>query len=705
MITKRVAFFLITAIGLMMAWSANPTSQAAGLGLPAGFTISRVASGLTLPTDMAFMPNGDILVTEKGSGDETNGSAAVRLVKNGQLVTTPVITLAANAAYDSGLLALVLDPDFVTNHHFYVSYATALGAKNWSGSSKIRLSRFTFNPQTGTADPSTEIIVLGNLAWGPLHHGNSLMFEDDGTLLIGLGDRTVANQAQDFSDWQHGKIIRIDPQPNGSYTIPADNPFVGIPAIPDIIYSFGVRNPYRIARRQSDGYLVLGDVGENAWEEINLLEPSKNYGWPIREGPCQRGQLSNCTPSGSGYTDPLIAYPHDPASELNEGGAITGLAFYEGSGFPSAYQGKLFWADFNGHTISFADVANPTSIATFYDQAFFVTDIEYWLHGLYTLHVGSGEINVIYYQGGNNQIPTAAITATPDAAQPGTQISFSAAGSSDPDDANLTYHWDFGDGHSAITAVQTAAHTYAADGTYNASLQVRDPRGGHSTEVSIPITIYSGEFPTINLTITNAPGRSIFHGGDGILHEANRSTTSGLDPVRPYSWQINLHHNDHVHPIVTDLVSQSATFNVPTDNHDWNIWYDFRLTMTTASGQPIVVNQELFPNIVTLKIDQSPGRSVVTVNQIQRAAPYEFKTIAGVSQTVQPPDILIDEQKVYSFDSWRWFATLSDEQPADAADLQAQPFQFSAPSENSTYVADYLYQRPAELSFLPLVGR
>lgn len=710
MINRRFVIIGCCAFVLFLIMGGStpaPASHAAAQGLPAGFIITQVASGLTLPTDMAILPDGDILVTEKGSGDETSGTAAVRLIKDGQLAAAPVITLAVNASFDSGLLAVVLDPNFATNRHFYLWYATAQGAKNWSGSSKMRLSRLTFDPLTGTAAPASETIILDNLLWGPLHHGNGLQFDSDGTLLIGLGDRTAANQAQDFSDWQRGKIIRIKPQSNGSYTIPADNPFIGIPAIPDIIYSFGVRNPYRIARRQSDGLMVFGDVGENAWEEVNLMEPSKNYGWPIREGPCERGQLTNCSPSGSGYTDPLIAYQHDPSGTINESGAITGLSFYEGNGFPAAYRGKLFWADFNERYIAYADPANPGAITIFYDQAFFITDLEYWLHGLYTLHIGSGEINVIHYQGGSNQIPTAVLTATPDAATANSSITFSAAGSSDPDDTALTYHWDFGDGQSAITSTPSTSHTYATDGTYSATLEVRDPRGGRSAKATQIVTIYSGEFPTVNLTINNSPGRSIYHGGDAILYEAIRSNNSGLDATRPYSWQINMHHNDHVHPIVTSQVAQSGTFNVPTDNHDhdWNIWYDFRLTMTTAAGQEIVVSQEIFANVVDLTIDQSPGRSTIVVNQVSRSLPYSFKAIAGVNQTLVPPDQLVSQRNVYAFDSWRWFATPVDTKPADITNVLASPYHFAAPAENTTYVAEYTYLKPAEINILPFIAR
>ncbi len=695
---KWVLLLLLGPLLLVAGLGTTPRlveSAQSGISLPPGFVVNTIATGLTHPVDMVFLPSGDILVAEKGSGQLDESWSSIKLVRNGVVQEEPVLTLSTNSFWDSGLLAMILDPDFASNNWFYVWYATGKSSAGWSGETVLRLSRFVYDVNLGKADINQETIIFEDKPWFKFHHGNSLLFDKDGNLLMGLGDRGDFGSSQDLSNLK-GKVIRIRPTESG-YDIPVDNPYFNDPSARPEIYASGIRNPYRIVSRSEDGLIVLGDVGAKTWEEINLLTPKANYGYPVREGPCPYNQKLPCPPAPPQFTDPIITYAHDEALGTGTSGAVTGLAFYEGSGFPPQYQQKLFFTDFNQRFIATADPPGA-DFELFAENTENLVDIEYFREGLYLLELFSGRIVLVSYTGQENQVPTAVITATPQSGPSPLEVAFSAAGSVDHDDLVLRYHWDFGDGTPVLESDEEEVnHVYIGDGTYQASLKVVDIRGGESAVVNTTITVYSGEFPAIKLDNLTDQGRELFYGGDDWQYEAIRSNLEGLDPDRPFSWQIDLHHNQHVHPLIVDSPVISDVLSISSENHggDWNIWYKFHLTMHTASGQDVTVNQEIFPALVDLTIDARPRSTGVTVNQGNYLSPYSFRSIVGTEQDVSVDPLVLHENDIWVFYRWQI--------QAETISLDPQ-ISFVAPRQNTTYTAGYVYDRPAERMWLPVLN-
>ena len=237
---------------------------------------------------------------------------------------------------EEGLLSLAFDPEWSTNKHLYT----------WRSMKKPRrgrLSRFTASEDGRSVDPETEIVILEvDQPWGN-HNGGTVLFGPDGMLYLSIGDGGSANDpqnnGQDVSNLL-GTIIRINPgtnQDGRSYEIPNDNPLVGQPDARGEIWAWGLRNVWRMSFDQVTGRLIAGDVGQNAWEEVDVIERGGNYGWRIREGthPFDQSQSSE----GKSLINPVVEYGR------REGGSITGGETYRGDQQPTL-NGIYFYADY-----------------------------------------------------------------------------------------------------------------------------------------------------------------------------------------------------------------------------------------------------------------------------------------------------------------------------------------------------------------------
>ncbi len=243
----------------------------------------------------------------------------------------------ARGANEQGLLGLAMHPDFKTNGHFFVYYSHASEPKSI-------VSRFTI-PRDGSlvADPNSETVVMEIEQPFQNHNGGSIEFGPDGFLYIGLGDGGDRNDphsnGQDLTTLL-GSVLRIDvdnPQDAKQYGIPDDNPFVGVEGARPEIYAYGVRNPWRIAFDPNNGKLWLGDVGQELWEEVNVIEKGGNYGWSTREGSHPFGNRSAAAKSDP--IEPVWEYDHQI------GKSITGGRVYRSDRVPSL-AGKYLYADY-----------------------------------------------------------------------------------------------------------------------------------------------------------------------------------------------------------------------------------------------------------------------------------------------------------------------------------------------------------------------
>ncbi len=408
-----------------------------------------LASGFDLPTSIEFLPDGRMLVAEL--------AGKIKVLPPPYTNPDPTAFLQINnigsAGVQQGIFDVALDPDFANNHYYYVFYT--LGTPNVD-----RLSRFTANSSvTGTVPGSEFVLYQDPEIANAEHHGGAIAFGNDGKLYFTTGEHFQGSPSQDLTS-PRGKVHRI----NKDGTVPTDNPFYdGAGPHWDSIWAYGLRNPYRAFYDAPTGRLYIGDVGGNVAssnEELDLGARGANYGWPDSEGPCS----APCT-------SPLYDYEHNGTNA-----AITGGFVYHGTQFPSSMQGNYFFADYAQHWIkrlTFDGNGNVSGVFNFEPISGTPNagDIVYLTEGpdgaLYYVDLGYSDIGgtfgvskirrIRYLQ--SNQAPVAIVSANRTSGPQPLDVTFSSAGSSDPEGQPITYSWDFGDGTSS-TASNPVAHLY-----------------------------------------------------------------------------------------------------------------------------------------------------------------------------------------------------------------------------------------------------
>jgi glucose/arabinose dehydrogenase len=275
----------------------------------------------------------------------------IRVIQNGSALGTDFLDLTSTIAGggERGLLGMALSPDYATSGRFFVNFT------NTAGHTVVARFRRSANPLVAEAASRFDLRLEGGEAFvrQPFanHNGGHLAFGPDGYLYIGLGDGGSGNDPNHLAQNPAsllGKMLRIDvnvpdSHPTG-YGVPPDNPFTGGHPARDEIWAFGLRNPWRYSfddqTRGGTGALVIGDVGQGAWEEIDY-EPrgrgGRNYGWRNREG--AHDHITSRPLAYLPATDPIFEYPR------TEGQSVTGGIVYRGSRL-SAYRGRYFFADF-----------------------------------------------------------------------------------------------------------------------------------------------------------------------------------------------------------------------------------------------------------------------------------------------------------------------------------------------------------------------
>jgi glucose/arabinose dehydrogenase len=414
--------------------------------LDAGFAESTHVSGFDTPTAQAFAPDGRLFVLEK--------AGSVRIVSaGGQLQPTPLVTLSSvDTTQDRGLVGLTFDANFAQNNYLYLWYTRTDGS-----GTRNRLSRFTVSGNA--SDPATERVIIESPMTTNIHTGGAMGFGADGYLYLGVGEGGVSTTAQDLTDLR-GKILRIDPSidafpndPLRNYGIPLSNPFYGSASARGEIYAYGMRNPFTGQMRPGTSQFYVADVGQEAFEELNIIQAGGNYGWPAAEGASAPRATST----------PIYQYSHTGFSSA----AITGVAFNTGNQFPLAYANNVFFGDYLNGFMRRVD-PSTNGVAGFGTSIAGAVDIDFGPDGsLYYLSVsGNGfagtnrPVYKISYVGSANRAPTAVAAATTatNGLAPLT-VSFTGQGSTDPDNDALTYTWTFGDGQAGTG--RDVSHVYA----------------------------------------------------------------------------------------------------------------------------------------------------------------------------------------------------------------------------------------------------
>jgi len=298
-----------------------------------------VASGLERPVQVTHAGDGSgrLFVVEQ--------PGRLRIVEDGALLSAPFLDIAHRVNYggERGLLSVAFPPGYATKGYFYVNYT-----RQPDGYTVVARYFVTANPDVADAN-SEQVILTVNQPYSN-HNGGHLAFGPrDGYLYIGMGDGGSAGDPQNNAqnpDSLLGKMLRIDVESgDGSYTIPASNPYVGTSGYRDEIWALGLRNPWRFSFDRGTGDLYIGDVGQNQWEEISFQATGTpgglDFGWRCKEGSHVFDTSVTCNDPAflAGLTDPIAEYGHA------EGLSVTGGSVYRGALYPDLV-GRYFYADF-----------------------------------------------------------------------------------------------------------------------------------------------------------------------------------------------------------------------------------------------------------------------------------------------------------------------------------------------------------------------
>ena len=311
---------------------------------PAGLsvTLEPLVDGLRAPLAAVNAHDGSnrIFVVEKGG--------LIRIVRDGALLPDPFLDISGGVSGggEQGLLGLAFHPDYPDDPRFFVNYTDPAG-DTW-------VSSFTVDPSNpDRADPGSEVRMLFIAQPYANHNGGALAFGPDEYLYIGMGDGGSGGDPHGNGQKLGtllGKVLRIDVDSTSgdkAYGTPADNPFVSTEfALPEI-YALGLRNPWRLSFDRETGDLWIGDVGQNAWEEIDVARAGasgQNFGWNRMEGNHCFRPADGCDQAD--LTPPVTEYSHDASG----GCTVIGGYVYRGTAQPDLAGGYLF-ADYCSGTI------------------------------------------------------------------------------------------------------------------------------------------------------------------------------------------------------------------------------------------------------------------------------------------------------------------------------------------------------------------
>jgi glucose/arabinose dehydrogenase len=326
--------------------------------LPPGVSDTLVAS-VSSPTALAFTPDGRLLITSQGG--------VLSVVQNGTLQSTPAITFPTTGIctdVERGLLGVAVSPGFASNKHVFLYYTF----KKPSATCVNRVSRFTL-ADTNIIDPATEMVLIDNMpSTAGNHNAGDLLFGKDGFLYATIGDGGCdyagggcGGQNDGSRDQQEltGKLLRIT-EDGG---IPASNPFQGAGTARCNVtggttagskcqetYAWGFRNPFRFAADPNDPgtRIFIDDVGQSAWEEIDIVQAGADYGWNCREGSHTNNTSGPCNPTPPGMVDPIFQYAHEttiPGTTSPAGcDCISGGAFVPNGLWPG-FDGSYLFGD------------------------------------------------------------------------------------------------------------------------------------------------------------------------------------------------------------------------------------------------------------------------------------------------------------------------------------------------------------------------
>jgi glucose/arabinose dehydrogenase len=653
-IRNFVALIVVSLLGLVVV----PTTSAAASTVPSGFTDALVASGLTWPTGLAVADDGRVFATEQ--------SGSLRVIKNGTLLPTPFIKLTVKggggAANEEGLVGITLDPHFATNHFLYVYYTVP---SSGNVASHNRVSRFTANGDVAQTGSEKVLLDVPGPSSGA-HNSGALHFGIDGKLYVAVGDHSNGANGQSMSTIK-GKILRLNPDG----TIPNDNPFFNTAAGQNrAIWALGLRNPYRFGVQPGTGTILINDVGNGSWEEINLGVAGANYGWNLTEGPT----------SDPRFQSPLFAYPHQAPPPTVTGCAIVGGAFYNPTTvqFPPFYVGKYFFADYCKGWIRVLDPTTGTA-SDFATNAVQPVDMQVGNDGaLYYLNRLAGEVRLVTFSAGTT---APVITSHPAnvtvAVGQSPSFSVSAEGAQP-----LAFQWQRNtvDIPGETTSTLTLPPSALTDSGASFRAVVTNATGT-ATSNSATLTVITDGLPQGHITAGNITAPALgttYRAGDTIDYSGTATDPEDGDlPPSAFTWRVDFHHDTHFHPFVSDTPGTSGSFVIPTlTETSANVWYRIHLTVKDSSGLTTSSFVDVLPNTVNLGFETNPPGLQVRLDGPPLATPASIQGVVGVTRTIGVVSPQTVGTQVYVFSGWSQGGTATQ-------DIQT-------PMIDTTYTANFV---------------
>jgi glucose/arabinose dehydrogenase len=633
-------------VGLLCATTARAVT------LPSGFAQTQIATNLAGPTRVEVSPDNRIFVLEK--------PGRVRVIKNGTMLSTPYLTVTVDTQGERGLLGIAFDPNFATNRFVYVYYtATTPAIHN-------RISRFTANSTNpDVVDSSSETILfeLPNLN-AIYHNGGAIHFGTDGKLYAAVGDNKTNSPAQSLSSlW--GKILRI----NSDGSIPTDNPFyTATTGVYRAIWAYGLRNPWSFAVQPGTGEILINDVGESTWEEVNLGAAGANYGWPNTEGPTSDPQ----------YVTPLYYYSTHGVSGSC---AICGATFYNPTAgnqqFPSSYVGKYFFGDLCGGWIRVLDPQTATVNGFFLTGGTNLVDVKMAPDGsLYYLQQGTGSNTGALYQIRYTSAPSISQQPQNLTVNVGQTATFSVTVSGT---TPFTYQWRRNG--TSITGATSSSYSFVAQASDNGAQFTVVVTNSVGTATSNVATL------TVNSTGTTPPTASItqplagatFSGGDTIFFAGTASDSKdGTLPASAYNWSVTFQHDTHFHPFIDSIPGvTSGSFTIPYQNVETspNVWYRIHLVATNSSNVSTEVIRDVLPLLSNVTLATSPSGLRLTLDGIPVTAPYTFTGVQGITRTLGTTTPQTLGNQPYNFAGWSDGGTMTHD--------------IRTPTSDTTYTATF----------------